>query len=71
MLNYSDFEIINAQKEVCKEHDGFLMLTEITETIIYDKKYMNPEAFGHYSLEGQKLLGDVAGRALANARIRE
>lgn len=61
----SDFEIINAQKEICREHVGFLMLTEITESIIYDKKYMNPEAFGHYGLEGQKLLGEVSGKALA------
>ena len=61
----SDFEIINAQKEVCREHDAFLMLTEITEKIIYDQKYMNPEAFGHYSLEGQKLLGDVSAKTLA------
>ena len=41
------------------------MLTEITESIIYDKKYMNPEAFGHYGLEGQKLLGEVSAKALA------
>lgn len=60
-----DFEIINAQKEVCREHDGFFMLTEITEKIIYDERYMNPEAFGHYSVAGQELLGKVSGKALA------
>lgn len=60
----SDFEIINAQKEVCREHDGFIMLTEITEEIIYIDKYMNPEAFGHYSLEGQELIGQLAGKKL-------
>ena len=61
----SDFEIINAQKEVCKEHDGFLMLTEITEKIIDDKRYMNPEAFGHYGYAGQELIGQLAGKKLA------
>ena len=61
----SDFEIINAQKEVCREHNGFLMLTEITEEIIYIEKYMNPEAHGHYSVEGQKLIGSLAGKKLA------
>jgi len=60
-----DFEIINAQKEVCKEHEGFIMLTEITEEIIYIDKYMNPEAFGHYSVDGHELLGKVSGKALA------
>ena len=62
----SDFEIINAQKEVCREHDGFLMLTEITEEIIYIDKYMNPEAFGHYSVDGQELLGLLAGKKLGD-----
>lgn len=61
----SDFEIINAQKEVCRENENFIMLTEITETIIYDSQYMNPEAFGHYGLKGQQLIGDLAGKKLA------
>ena len=60
----SDFEIINAQKEVCREHDGFLMLTEITEEIIYNNKYMNPEAHGHYSVDGQELIGELSGKKL-------
>ena len=60
----SDFEIINAQKEVCAENDGFLMLTEITEEIIYDEKYMNPFAFGHFSVAGQELIGRLAGTTL-------
>lgn len=61
-----DFEIINAQKEVCREQDGFVMLTEITEKIFSDPAYMNPEAFGHYGYEGQKLIGYLAGKALAD-----
>lgn len=62
----SDFEIINAQKEVCREHDGFLMLTEITEEIFYIDKYMNPEAFGHYSVDGHELIGLLAGKKLGD-----
>ena len=65
-MDENDFEIINAQKEVCREHDGFLMLTEITEEIIYIDKYMNPEAFGHYSVDGQELLGLLAGKKLGD-----
>lgn len=63
-MDERDFEIINAQKEVCRELDGFLMLTEITEEIIYIDKYMNPEAHGHYSVEGQELIGLLAGKKL-------
>ncbi len=65
-MENSDFEIINAQKEVCKEHDGFIMLTEITEEIIYIDKYMNPEAFGHYSVDGQELIGLLSGKKLGD-----
>ena len=65
-MDDKDFEIINAQKEVCNEQDGFVMLTEITEKIIYDKNYMNPEAHGHYSVEGQKLIGKLAAEGLCN-----
>ena len=66
----SDFEIINAQKEVCREQGDFLMLTEITEKIIYDKKYMNPEAFGHYSVDGHELLGNICGKALGEYTLK-
>ena len=62
----SDLEIINAQKEVCRENDGFLMLTEITEEIVYIDKYMNPEAQGHYSVDGQELIGLLAGKKLGD-----
>jgi len=60
-----DFDIINAQKELCREHDGFVMLTEITSYITSMPRYMNPDAFGHFSTEGQKLIGTLAGRRLA------
>lgn len=65
-MDDSDFEIINAQKEVCKENEDFLMLTEITEEIIYIDKYMNPEAHGHYSVDGQELIGLLAGKKLGD-----
>ena len=67
----SDFEIINAHKEVCNEHDGFLMLTEITEEIIHIDKYMNPEAFGHYSVDGQELIGLLAGKKLGDYAVKK
>ncbi len=59
-----DFEIINAQKEICEENDDFLMLTTITEDIIRDERFMNPEAHGHYDVAGLELIGTLAGEAL-------
>ncbi len=59
-----DFEIINAQKEICEENDDFLMLTTITEDIIHDERFMNPEEHGHYDVAGQELIGTLAGEAL-------
>lgn len=64
-MDERDYEIIEAQKEVCKENQNFLMLTEITEEIVYIDKYMNPFAAGHYSVAGQELIGLLAGRKLA------
>ena len=61
-----DFEIIDAQKEVCAENDDFLMLTTITEDIIHDEKFMNPEEHGHYDIAVQELIGKLAGETLGN-----
>jgi len=63
-MDERDFEIIDAQKEICAENDNFLMLTTVTEKIIYEEKYMNPNARGHYSCDGQELIGKLAAEAL-------
>lgn len=59
-----DFEIINAQKEVCAENDDFLMLTTITEEIVHDPEYLHTIVPGHYNTKGQELIGTLAGTAL-------
>lgn len=64
VMNEQDDEIIEAQKEVCSEHDDFYMLTTITEELVYKKDYMNPFVKGHYSCAGQELIGKIAGEAL-------
>ncbi len=63
-----DFEIINAQKEICLENDDFLMLTTVTEQLTKIPSYMNPKARGHYNYEGQKIIGTFAGNALGRYR---
>ena len=65
-----DFEIINAQKEVCRENADFLMLTEATEYLTEDKEYMNPIVAGHYNIKGLELIGREAGKTLAEYVIK-
>lgn len=59
-----DFEIINAQKEVCAETDGFVMLTAITEEIIDNPMFMRADLHGHYNIKGQELIGNLSGNML-------
>jgi len=59
-----DFEIINAQKEVCAENEDFLMLTTVTKEIIHDPEYLHPTVPGHYNAKAQELIGTLAGTAL-------
>lgn len=60
-----DFEIMNAQSEMCREDEDFVMLTEIAADMNKEEKYMNPFVEGHYSALGQEKLGEIAGNALA------
>jgi len=59
-----DLEIINAQSEICKEDEDFLMLTEIATELNKQPLYMNPDVKGHYSALGLETLGTVAGEVL-------
>ena len=63
-----DDEIINAQSEICKENEDFLMLTEIATELNTQKEYMNPEVVGHYSAKGLEKLGFEAAKTLGNYR---
>lgn len=64
-----DQQIIRAQKDICRENDGFLMLTTATEELVHRKEYMNPKVAGHYSILGQEYLGTAAGKALGQYEI--
>lgn len=58
-----DFEIIRAQDKVCAMDSDFKMLTGASEELLKSSHYVNPEAAGHYSNEGFRALGEIAGKA--------
>lgn len=59
----NDKTIQDAQDTICKEQPGFLMLTTITDKLIFgDSKYKNPNAEAHYSSLGQEIIGSLAGK---------
>lgn len=64
-----DNAIIEAQKQICRAHAGFLMLCEAAPTMHTNAAYMNPYVAGHYSAEGLEYLGKAAGEALARAGL--
>lgn len=59
-----DKYISDAQREVCRENEDFLLLTTCTEEMTQNAEYMNPFEYGHFSTRGQELIGEEAGRAL-------
>lgn len=61
-----DLEITGAQDEICREHDGFLMLTTLTEQLETIPDCMHPDIQGHFGAKGLELLGTAAGEALAD-----
>lgn len=63
-----DLEIISAQDEICREDEGFLMLTDISSALSAKREYMNPEVRGHYSAKGLEYLGRAAAETLGNIR---
>ena len=60
-----DDAIIGAQSEICREQEGFLMLTEAATELNQMPEMMNPHVGGHFSAKGQETLGRLAGMALA------
>lgn len=64
-LNDCDQTIFDAQEEMCVQDKDFVMLTRVTHEIMRTPEYMNPEARGHYSVKGITLIGEKAGKALA------
>ncbi len=67
-MDETDWEIINAQEELCAEDDLFVMLTRVCSDYCTKpeyKEYLNPEVHGHYSALGLTKIGEIAGTALA------
>lgn len=63
-----DRVIMKAQEELCKEDSDFLMLTDITSKLSLNKKFINPEATGHYNNLAMRILGARAGKSAAKFR---
>lgn len=67
-MDERDWEIINAQEELCAEDELFVMLTRVCSDYCTKeeyKEYLNAEAHGHYSAVGLEKIGELAGKALA------
>ncbi len=60
-----DGEIIEAQRELCREDARFWLLTELADMLEASPGYMNPHVGGHFGARGLMLLGKAAGEALA------
>ncbi len=63
-------EVIMRAQEKTAVADGFAMLTDICPALSLDPAYLNPIAAGHYNNEGQRLIGETAGRKLGVIRKR-
>lgn len=66
-----DDEIIEAQNEICREDERFLMLTEIATELNENPEYMHPTIGGHFSAKGLQKLGAAAAEALAAYKIAQ
>jgi hypothetical protein len=64
-----DTEIIEAQDEICKENEMFLMLTTLATELNSHPEYMHPTIGGHFSARGLEILGAAAGEALAKDTV--
>ncbi len=60
-----DHAIQNAQEDLCREDEDFVMLTRIADKLLLgDSKYVNPNVGGHFSAYGLHVLGHYAGTNL-------
>lgn len=63
-----DLAIIEAQEEVCRTDEDFLMLTRMATDLCAMPEFMNPFVRGHYSATGLERLGAAAGQTLGEWR---
>ena len=57
--------IMKAQEDLPKIDKDFILLTDICKKLSLDNNSINPEAAGHYNNKTMKIIGEVAGSALA------
>lgn len=62
---WKDEAIMRAQDRACEIDSDFLMLTWITAKLSYDKRYLNPQASGHFDNAGLAVIAAEAARTLA------
>lgn len=60
-----DEAIMKAQEELPTIDSDFVMLTQICKTLSLDKTNINPFAQGHYNNKTMTVIGETAGKALA------
>lgn len=61
---WRDEAIMRAQERACQIDDDFLLLTRITSKLSYDKRYLNPQASGHFDNTGLAVIAAEAARTL-------
>ena len=66
-----DDAVIEAQEEICREDESFMMLTRSAEWLCATPEYMNLAAHGHYNPRGLAILGAEAAQALAEYAGRD
>ena len=68
MRDERDDEIHNAEEEICRENEHFLMLTDIAPTLSDTPENLHPIYRGHFSSKGLAIIGTKAAETLANYR---
>ena len=61
---WKDEAIMRAQDRACEIDEDFIMLTRITSKLSYDKRFLNPQASGHYDNTGLAVIAAEAARTL-------
>lgn len=61
-----DEAIMRAQERAAKEDSDFIMLTRLCTDLSLRSEYINPQASGHYNNLAMELIGEEAGKKLAD-----
>ena len=64
-----DEAIIQAQEDAVRQDDDFVMLTRVTGELSRSSAYISSRFSGHFNNEAQKIIGTLAGEALARIAL--